>query len=225
MTILQSAPDAVFSFAIVCSSFVAVSRGSTHRHYFLPLGDQNAPSVQLGNILMSRTAPVHNRSVYLGSAVEITNQTLGMLARIALAILLIVARGGTFVIEQPKSSLLYRHPRFNQLLRLMTAALPRIACFQYGTFSKPSHPLLTEKRSPGIQGFLLDVWLQCPYPKANDSVEQFHSHSRVQDKGQGQKDEEGQETSAFDRSVRGSSWEAPLQRQPLSKGISVTTLV
>ena len=43
------------SFGLVCSSFVAISRGSTHRHYFLPLGDEAAPSVKLGNVLAART--------------------------------------------------------------------------------------------------------------------------------------------------------------------------
>ncbi|CAK9096788.1 Uncharacterized protein SCF082_LOCUS45422 [Durusdinium trenchii] len=92
-TILRSKPDAVFAFGVVCSTWVAVSRGSTHRHYFLPLGDPNSPSCNKANLLVARTC---------------------------LALLLIIARGSTFVIEQPNSSLLYRHPRFNALMRLTT---------------------------------------------------------------------------------------------------------
>ena len=42
------------SFGLVCSSFVAVSRGSTGRHYFLPLGNESAPSVMVGNLLAVR---------------------------------------------------------------------------------------------------------------------------------------------------------------------------
>lgn len=55
-TILRSKPSAVFTFGLVCSSFVAVSRGTTHRSFFLPLGDPTSKSVQLGNILCSRSA-------------------------------------------------------------------------------------------------------------------------------------------------------------------------
>ena len=54
-TILRCRPPFVVTFGLVCSSFVAVSRGSTHRHFFLPLGDETAPSVKLGNLLASRT--------------------------------------------------------------------------------------------------------------------------------------------------------------------------
>ena len=44
------------TFGLVCSSFVSVSRGTTRRHYFLPLGDETAPSVQQGNMLANRIA-------------------------------------------------------------------------------------------------------------------------------------------------------------------------
>lgn len=54
-TILRSKPDAVFAFGVVCSTWVAVSRGSTHRHYFLPLGDPNSPSCNKANLLVART--------------------------------------------------------------------------------------------------------------------------------------------------------------------------
>ena len=55
-TILTSRPGAVVTFGLVCSSFVSVSRGTTRRHYFLPLGDETAPSVQQGNMLANRIA-------------------------------------------------------------------------------------------------------------------------------------------------------------------------
>ena len=57
-TILQAKPGFVITFALVCSSFVAVSRGSTHRHYFLPYGNEDAPSVRLGNLLAARTLSI-----------------------------------------------------------------------------------------------------------------------------------------------------------------------
>lgn len=62
-TILRSSPRAVFTFGLVCSTWVSVSRGSTYRHFFLPLGDQNAGSVQLGNLLASRRSKL-NKNVF-----------------------------------------------------------------------------------------------------------------------------------------------------------------
>lgn len=41
-------------FSLVCSSFVSISRGSTHRSYFLPEGDPSSKSVQRGNLLAAR---------------------------------------------------------------------------------------------------------------------------------------------------------------------------
>ena len=59
-TILRSKSDAVYAFGLVCSSFVSVSRGSTFRHYFLPLGDPSSASAQLGNLLCARSPRVGN---------------------------------------------------------------------------------------------------------------------------------------------------------------------
>ncbi|CAL1139171.1 unnamed protein product [Cladocopium goreaui] len=92
-TILRSKSDAVYAFGLVCSSFVSVSRGSTFRHYFLPLGDPSSASAQLGNLLC---------------------------ARMILALILIMSRGGVWLLEQPVSSLVFRHPRFRELLRRTT---------------------------------------------------------------------------------------------------------
>ena len=40
--------------AMVCTSFVAINRGTNQRFPFAPLGVQSVPSVALGNILASR---------------------------------------------------------------------------------------------------------------------------------------------------------------------------
>ena len=42
--------------------------------------------------------------------------------RTFLAIILLLAKGGVFVLEQPHSSLVFRHPRFQKLLRLTTVS-------------------------------------------------------------------------------------------------------
>ena len=72
-TILRCRPGAVVTFGLVCSSFVSVSRGSTKRHYFLPLGDETAPSVQRGNLLANRIVPgvriLHYLRIFVGLCV------------------------------------------------------------------------------------------------------------------------------------------------------------
>ena len=60
--ILMGGENLVVSFGLVCSTWVSISRGSTMRHYFLPLGDQQAPSVILANLLASRTIDVGDAS-------------------------------------------------------------------------------------------------------------------------------------------------------------------
>ena len=50
---------------------------------------------------------------------------LGALAfacRMILALILIMSRGGVWLLEQPVSSLVFRHPRFRELLRRTTAS-------------------------------------------------------------------------------------------------------
>lgn len=77
-------------FALVCSSFVAISRGSTFRSYFLPHGDVSSPSVAKGNLLAYRTY---------------------------LAMLLVMAKKGVWVLEQPFSSLVFRMDCFQKMCR------------------------------------------------------------------------------------------------------------
>lgn len=127
-TILRSHPDAVFHFGLVCSTWVAISRGSTYRHYFMPLGDTTAKSVELGNLLAARrvwavSSGYHPFFKKLKSiVVDWWVFGLKMQRRTFLAIVLIIARGGVFALEQPGSSLVFRHPRFQYLLSLTTVA-------------------------------------------------------------------------------------------------------
>ena len=65
----------MFAFGLVCSSFVSVSRGSTHRHYFLPLGDPSSKSVELGNLLCSRNQGSPEFQIYNVSCLALRIQT------------------------------------------------------------------------------------------------------------------------------------------------------
>ena len=52
--ILQSQDGVVVHFGLVCSTFIAISRGSTYRSYFRPEGDPSSPSVARSNLLAAR---------------------------------------------------------------------------------------------------------------------------------------------------------------------------
>ena len=54
-TILEAKCNLVASFGLVCSSWVVVSRGSTHRSFFMPLGDESCAAVADGNLLTARS--------------------------------------------------------------------------------------------------------------------------------------------------------------------------
>ena len=55
--------DFVAVVAMVCSSFVAINRGTNQRYPYAPLGAEEYPSVARGNLLASRYL-VKNESVY-----------------------------------------------------------------------------------------------------------------------------------------------------------------
>ncbi|CAK9060357.1 Uncharacterized protein SCF082_LOCUS31802 [Durusdinium trenchii] len=82
----------VIVIAVVCSSFVSISRGSVGRSYLNPLGFPDCAATKIGNLLASR---------------------------LALLLYLIASRGGVWVVEQPSSSLLFRHPRLREVCRRM----------------------------------------------------------------------------------------------------------
>ena len=71
--------------APVCSSFCWVNRHTSQRSVLFPLGCEHVHSVRDGNIMVSR---------------------------VILILMLIMARGAVFVLEQPLLSLLPEHPRF-----------------------------------------------------------------------------------------------------------------
>lgn len=88
---------------IKCSTWVSISRPTTLRSFFDPLGRQDLPSVAEGNTMVSRSA---------------------------LVICLVLALYGTFVVEQPATSILWRHPRM-QWICSITAVRVLIANHVY----------------------------------------------------------------------------------------------
>ncbi|CAL1152822.1 unnamed protein product [Cladocopium goreaui] len=76
---------AVAVLAVVCSSMVPVNRGSTDRSFMTPLGNEYFLAVRKSNKLTSRSV---------------------------LCMLLLVALGGTYLMENPVNSLVALHPRY-----------------------------------------------------------------------------------------------------------------
>lgn len=92
VSVLRGAPDGFVKWSgIQCSSWVSISRGTTLRSFFAPLGNQDVKCVADGNVMTSRSC---------------------------LVCLLVMALGGYWVLEQPASSLMFRHPRMQQLCQL-----------------------------------------------------------------------------------------------------------
>lgn len=117
--ILKGKKDGLVAiFGIVCSSWVAISRGTTLRTPMTPLGDQRHAFVRAGNEMAGRPLFMTTWLWWFSCFKYIAPW------RVALLSLLIAARGGTFLVEQPGSSLLFHHPRMVWLCsRLVVSCL------------------------------------------------------------------------------------------------------
>ena len=134
--ILRSKLEAVYHFGLVCGSWVVASRGSTLRSYLAPMGMSTSAAVQLGNAMVSRLGPYKNSLFRLTmEKMEYTHLYLlaynvfTVMPMFILLALLIYAIHGTWTLEQPHWSLLFRHRRFQWLLKRLVA--PRFSWLQY----------------------------------------------------------------------------------------------
>ena len=118
---------------ICCSTFVSISRGSTHRSVFLPEGCPISMAVYKANKGVSRQELFHDlfsdfwdRKGKLGTAINtskllmLKNRTVHFYPdRSMLIVLLTIAAGGVPLIENPISTLLNQHHRFQHVVRLL----------------------------------------------------------------------------------------------------------
>ncbi len=88
-SILKSVPASMSLMATVCSTWVWVNRGTSKRSGWNPLGDQSLKQVAGANKMVSR---------------------------MCLICRLLNARNVWWVLEQPQSSLMEKHPRFQELV-------------------------------------------------------------------------------------------------------------
>ncbi|CAL1153538.1 unnamed protein product [Cladocopium goreaui] len=96
------------TLAPVCSSWVFVSRGSTHRTKASPLGSRKG-STEVGNI---------------------------MAARVAILLLIAASRGIFWILEQPKGSLFEFHPQIQAVFTLLRCYRKHIHMRDFGAGSQ-----------------------------------------------------------------------------------------
>ena len=112
-----------------------VPRSSSGRSYIRPLGFTNLPWVQQANIMVSR---------------------------VVLLMLLVAAQQSTFVIEQPRGSLMRRHPRYVWFVRKLSQLGTPVMDLQIdlGSFFAASQKPLTLSSNNG--DFLQTLWDKRP---------------------------------------------------------------
>ena len=93
VSVLRGSEDGFINWhGIKCSTWVSISRPTTLRSFLDPLGNRELPCVEESNVMASR---------------------------LALILVLVLALSGTFIVEQPGSSLLWRHPRLQWVCGLV----------------------------------------------------------------------------------------------------------
>ena len=107
--LLNVRPGGGHTSAPVCSTWVFMSRGSTLRSVASPLGRSDSESVRIGNLLAAR----------------------------AIILLLIASAKSIFwILEQPGTSIMYLHPLFQRLIKLIPVQQFRMNMGDYGGHSK-----------------------------------------------------------------------------------------
>ena len=134
-------------FAILCSSFVPVNRGTGSRDLLVPEGDENVVSVRKSNKLLSRNLGLVKRISTKNGPVLISmrcfpwvgfydnlsfsHPIVAAMLRTCLLMLLIICAGGTFGMENPANSLVALQGRFVWLVKLLEKSGIWDACFTF----------------------------------------------------------------------------------------------
>ena len=113
--------DLLCTLGVCCSSWVAVNRGTSRRSEVNAMGDSSRPSVQSSNLMVSRSATCQSlMSQYLCPARKyIFCADFMLCGRVALLLLLIHVANGVFILENPASSLIFKHDRMIWLIQLL----------------------------------------------------------------------------------------------------------
>ena len=118
---------------------ICLPRSSSHRSFLAPLGDAGLSWVAAGNKMVSR---------------------------VVLLIVVVMVRGATFVLEQPRGSLMRRHPRWVWLVDAMLKVGIKIfdlgLCL--GSFGAPSQkPLVLSSNNEHFLNTLHRPWDRCKF--------------------------------------------------------------
>lgn len=128
--------DLAAMFAVVCSSFVPVNRGTGGRDLLVPEGDENVPSVRRGNKLLCRILVLNPMVSFSIGKFHLHDDFLIIywirhlpfkfdlppcvsLPRSVILMLLVICVGGTVMMENPQNSLIGMHSRFAWLVALL----------------------------------------------------------------------------------------------------------
>ena len=122
VAVLRGKKKLVAHFGLPCASWVLLSRGTTARSWLAPLGDVSVKCVADANLLCSRLGILKAINLELSFQQPFPNNkfktVFAPIGRMCLLIILILAHQGNFTIEQPSTSLIFRHPRFRQLISM-----------------------------------------------------------------------------------------------------------
>ena len=130
LAVLNGATDGfVHWMGIVCSTWVVCSRGSTGRCLLNPHGCDDIECVFAANLMVCRQLYPTLHMQFKSNLAESCSFGCGTTmpcCRCCLLCLATVAFGGTWVIEQPGSSILFHHERCQQLCGMMKAGEVRL---------------------------------------------------------------------------------------------------
>ena len=170
---------------IKCSSWVSISAPSTGRCYLDPLGYGTMNNI-LANCMVSRTLAVWLFAFAFSNAYKFF--FLEHARRSVLIAWLAIALGAIIIVEQPGSSLLARHPRFQQLcdahkafkiLRILFYSVI-FCCILYHMFlfiaKYPNRPYLSAAPCTDLANMVLDGALSSSNTQANSAMVQFSGH-------------------------------------------------
>ena len=141
LTILQAKKKVICHFGLPCASWVLLSRATTARTWLAPLGDTTVAAVRLGNLLTSRTESyskrdgcIQSHNIYQYSSPIVYPYIIELPGRMCLLIYLVLAHEGHFTLEQPATSLIFRHPRFLEIISKIKATWYMTYCFLLHSF-------------------------------------------------------------------------------------------
>jgi len=97
--VLRLGPLGVMWLAVVCSSWVWVSRSSTKRSFVKPMGEESHVSVKQSNVMVSRATIL----IYICEALSLL-----------------------WFLEQPSTSLMILHKRFQELLKFLSSKKKKV---------------------------------------------------------------------------------------------------